>query len=303
MKLSYQLVFSFLIFLLSSNYASALIRIESTTQDLAAIASSVGGQYVSSASLTKGTRDPHFAVAKPSMIRRVYKADLLLVIGADLEIGWLPLLLKSARNNKVQPGNSGYLDLSQSVKLLGIPDQAITRDMGDVHEKGNPHYWLDPRNGIKIAQAIAAQLTKIEPEHGDEFKANADAFSNRLRARYLQWQKALQPLKDKAVISYHNSLMYLADAFAFNIVAQLEPKPGIAPSATSLAHLMTVIKRENVSLLIMETFYEQRSSAYLKQHSGIKTAIIPQSVGAKQGIDNYFDLFEDIVKQLTKGSQ
>ncbi|MDH5517654.1 MAG: metal ABC transporter substrate-binding protein [Gammaproteobacteria bacterium] len=299
MKLLYKLLVGLIISISSSN-ASAVIRIEASTQDLAAIAKSVGAQYVNSNSLTLGTRDPHYAVAKPSMIRRVHQADLILLVGADLEIGWLPLLLKSARNSRVLPGNNGYLDLSDSVRLMDVATGSVSREMGDVHEKGNPHYWLDPRNGSKIAQAIAKRLSLIEPAHAAEFKANADAFSNTLNSKYAEWKKALQGLKGKPVITYHNSLLYLAAAFDFTIAAQVEPKPGIAPSAASLASLLDIIKKQNISLLLKEPYYEQRSSDYLQQHGGIKTVVIPQSVGAKEGIDNYFDLFDKIVMALTK---
>ncbi|MDH5394491.1 MAG: metal ABC transporter substrate-binding protein [Gammaproteobacteria bacterium] len=303
MKFIYRIVFCSVMFVVSPTHANAVLLIESTTQDLAAIASAVGGQYVKSSSLTMGTRDPHFAVAKPSMIRRVHKADLLLLVGADLEIGWLPLLLKSARNPQVQPGNPGYLDLSEAVTLTGVSTVGITRDMGDVHEKGNPHYWLDPRNGIKIANAIAKQLSKLAPEQAEVFQSNAVAFADVLNAKFIEWKQALRHLKNKPVITYHSSLDYLAAAFEFNIVAQVEPKPGIAPSAASLSRLIDKIEKNKISLLIMEPYYERRSSAYLQQQTGIMPVIIPQSVGAQPGIENYADLFDAIIKELKIGSQ
>lgn len=280
----------------ASAYAS--LRVETTTQDIAAIAQVVGGDYIDVHSLTLGSRDPHFAVAKPSMIRRVYRADLLCVIGADMEIGWLAPLLQSARNSRVQPGNSGYLDLSLTIPLLGKPKGTITRAMGDVHTKGNPHYWLDPRNGIRMAKAIAKRLAQLDPEHAADFQKNADLFEKTMNSKISQWQKKLNYLKGKPVISYHTSFMYLANVFGFKIVAQVEPIPGIAPSAASLSKLIGKIKNEHIKLLIQEPYYERRSTRYLNGETGIKIKVVPQSVGAQDGIKNYIDLFDSIVTTL-----
>jgi len=279
-------------------YAQATLRIETTTQDLAAIARAVGGQHVNVHSLTLGTRDPHFAVAKPSMIRRVYRADLLLVIGAEMEIGWLPPLLQSARNNRVQVGNSGYLDLSKAIHLLGKIQGEVSRAMGDVHANGNPHYWLDPRNGILIANAIAEKLIQLDPEHTKDYQLNAINFEKLIMNKLTKWREALRHLNGKPVVAYHKSFIYLADVFGFHIVDEVEPKPGIAPSAASLSKLIAKLKNEKIDLLIMEPYYERRSSRYLNEQTGIKTAIIPQSVGAQKNIISYVDLFDSIVKVL-----
>lgn len=279
-------------------YSHAGLRVEATTQDLAAIGKAIGGPYVDVHSLTPGTRDPHFAVAKPSMIRRVYRADLLLVVGADLEIGWLPPLLQSARNSRVQPGNQGYLDLSLAVPLLGKSSGPVTRDQGDVHAKGNPHYWLDPVNGIHMAKVIAERLGQLDPVHASEFQANFKAFEKTINTKLAEWRRTLRHLNGKPLIAYHTSFVYLADAFNFYIVDEVEPKPGIAPSAASLANLMARIKREGIDLLIIEPYYERRSASYLSDQTSIQVAVIPQSVGAQPGIKSYTDLFDAIVNAL-----
>ena len=298
MKISYKLFLYLLSFTIMSGSLHAALKVETTTQDLAAIAKAVGGDYIHVNSLTPGTRDPHFAVAKPSMIRKVYGADLLLVVGADMEIGWLPSLLQSARNSQVQPGNPGYLDLSETVPLLAQLQGPVTRDMGDVHAKGNPHYWLDPRNGVRMANAIALRLGQLDPEHATEYQKNAERFVKNLKTKLQGWKKVLQHLNGKAVIAYHTSFVYLAEAFGFRIVDEVEPKPGITPSAASLAKLIARIKREQIDLLIMEPYYERRSARYLNEKTGLQVAVIPQSVGAQKGIDNYIDLFDNIVKNL-----
>lgn len=298
MKNSYKYFLWLVLFTTMSGHAHAVIRVETTTQDLAAIARAVGAQYIDVHSLTLGTRDPHYAVAKPSMIRRVYRADLLLVIGADMEIGWLSPLLQSARNSRVQPGNPGYLDLSLTIPLLGKSRGPVTRAMGDVHAKGNPHYWLDPRNGVRMAKVIAERLGQLDPEHATEYRANYMAFEKTLDSKLVEWRNALRHLDNKAVIAYHTSFVYLADTFGFRIVDEVEPKPGIAPSAASLARLVTRIKNEHIDLLIVEPYYERRSSRYLNEQTGIQIAIVPQSVGAQPTIQTYMDLFDNIVKVL-----
>ncbi len=298
MKKCYKYIIALMLVIITPVSAYAGLRVETTTEDIAAIAQAVGGDFIDVHSLTLGSRDPHFAVAKPSMIRRVYRADLLCVIGADMEIGWLPPLLQSARNNRVQPGNSGYLDLSLSIPLLGKPTTTITRAMGDVHAKGNPHYWLDPRNGIRMAKAIAKRLGELDAQHAADYKKNAELFEKIMTTKIAEWQKALQFLKGKKVISYHTSFMYLASIFGFNIVAQVEPIPGIAPSAASLSKLINRIKNDHINLLILEPYYERRSSAYLNEQTGIKVKVVPQSVGARDDIKNYMDLFDAIVKTL-----
>jgi len=298
MKISYKYFLWLLSFSLWSGSVYAALQVETTTQDLAAIAKAVGGEHIHVHSLTPGTRDPHFAVAKPSMIRKVYGADLLLLVGADMEIGWLPSLLQSARNSRVQPGNPGYLDLSEAVPLLGKIQGPVSRDMGDVHAKGNPHYWLDPRNGVRMAKTIAIRLGQLDPEHATEYQKNVELFEKTLKTKLQGWKKTLQHLKEKPVIAYHRSFVYLAEAFGFRIVDEVEPKPGMTPSAASLAKLIARIKNEQIDLLIMEPYYERRSARYLNEKTGLQIAVIPQSVGAQTGINTYIDLFDNIAKNL-----
>lgn len=290
----YKILFGLLLLMISLT-SHATLRVVTTTQDLAAIAEAVGGEQVKVQSLTQGTRDPHFAAAKPSMIRKVFRADLLLVIGADMEIGWLSPLLQSARNAQVLPGNPGYLDLSSVVPLLGKPSGPVSRAMGDVHAKGNPHYWLDPRNGIHMAQAIATRLGELDPVHKDDYQHRFKTFAQTMDTKLPAWNAGLTQLKGKPVIAYHKSFVYLADAFGFRIVDEVEPKPGIAPSAATLSALVARIKTEHIGLLIMEPYYERRSARYLNEQTGIRVAVLPQSVGAQPDINSYVDLFDAIV--------
>ena len=277
------------------SWAQAKLNVVTTTQDSDSIVQAVGGEQVQVQSLTLGTRDPHFAEATPSMIRRAHQADLLVLIGADLEIGWLPPILETMRNSRVLPGTPGYLDLSASVPLLDKPVGPVSRAQGDVHANGNPHYWLDPRNGLRMAQAISARLSEIDPAHAADFRKNLEAFEMQMRQRLPVWQTQLAGLKGKPVIAYHKSLVYLADAFGFRIVAEVEPKPGIPPNAAHLQQLIQTIRAQQIGVLMMEPYYERRSGEYLARETGIKVVVLPQSVGAQPRIVTYFDLFDAII--------
>jgi len=278
--------------------ASAELKVVTTTTDLAAIARAVGGKLVDAESLTPGTSDPHFMEAKPSMIRRVASADVLLIIGADLEIGWLGPVLETARNRKVLPGSLGYLDLSTAVPLLDKSSGPVNRAQGDVHVLGNPHYHLNPGNGILVAKAISERFQQLDSAHADQYRRNVELFSQELSSKIVGWKKKLEPLKGRSAIAYHTSFRYLADAFGIQIVGQVEPIPGIPPSASHVEQLIGRIQTEKVGLLLMEPFYERRSAAYLAAQTGIKIVIIPQSVNAEPQIKSYFDLFDVIVERL-----
>lgn len=296
-------IFIGLTLLLASMNSHAALRVVTTTQDIAAIAMAIGGEQTKVQSLTPGTRDPHFASAKPSMIRKVFRADLLLVVGAEMEIGWLPALLKSARNAQVQPGKSGYLDLSRYVPLLGKIEGSVSRAMGDVHANGNPHYWLNPSNGVRMARAIADRLSELDPDNSDKYQLRFKKFENTMRSKLVIWQRELFALKNKPVIAYHTSFIYLAEAFGFRIIDEVEPKPGIAPSALSLNALIERIQRDKVKLLIIEPYYEQRAAQFLNQKTGVRIAVLPQSVGALTHIKTYFDLFDSIVSVLNNSGE
>ena len=274
------------------------VNVITTTSDLAALVAEIGVNKVSVTSLTKGTRDPHYAQAKPSMIRKVFRADLLVVIGAEMEVGWLPALMRSSRNGKVSPGKAGYLDVSEFIELKGKTSARVTRDMGDVHAAGNPHYWLDPANGILMAKAITERLSKLDASNALFYQNNFDTFKDKLEHKIVQWKSALQGFNGKKIIAYHTSLLYLAEAFNFDVRGYVEPKPGLSPSASHLNQLIKTIKSENIRYLLMEPFYETRSAQLLKRKSEISYIVIPQSVGAQSNIKTYSDLFDGIVSAL-----
>ena len=287
-----------LYFFLHTVTVNAALNIVTTTEDLAAIAKEVAGKHANIIALTPGTRDPHFAEARPSMIRQVHKADILFVVGAELEVGWLPALVQSSRNSKLMPGQSGYVDLSRSVSLLGVIKGPVDRSMGDVHAGGNPHYWLDPRNAMPISQAMADALSHKDAANADSYQQNVKNFQTRLSSKLLQWQQQMSQFKSMPVVTYHTSFDYLAVAFGLDIRGQIEPKPGIAPSASHLAGLIKRIQDERIQAVLVEPYYEQRSSHMLHSKTGIGVYVIPQSVGSQPEINNYFQLFDAIVAKF-----
>ena len=293
-------VLLFLLLLGVPGAAHSQLKVATSTTDLAAIARAVGGKLVDAESLTPGPTDPHFIEARPSMIRRVALADAMLVVGAELEIGWLSPVLQAGRNSKVQPGAPGYLDLSTVVPLLDRTSGPANRALGDVHPLGNPHYLLDPDNGILVAQAIADRFKQIDPKNAAEYGSNLVRFTDELRVKVPMWKKALEPLKGKQVIAYHTSFRYLAEFFGFSVVAFVEPLPGIPPTASHVETLLRRIRDENIKLLLMEPFYERRSATFLAGQTGIQVVMLPHAVASEPQIGTYIDLFDAIVQRLSQ---
>lgn len=279
----------------SPSIALAQLHVVTTTTDLAAIARAVGGDDVRAESLTSGTTDLHYVAARPSMIRRAHDADLLLVIGVDLEVGWLPAVLGSARNPRINVGQTGYLDLSTVVPVLGVPTGPVSRAMGDVHASGNPHYLLDPENGRLVARAIAKRLARLDPANAPGYDQRLAEFEIGLNEKLPVWNERMARLAAKPVIAYHTSLIYLANAYGFEIVDEVEPLPGIAPSPKDLGELVATIRAQGVRVLLMEPFFERRSATFLHDKTGIEAVVIPSSVESLPGIQTYFDLFDGIV--------
>ena len=277
------------------------LRVVTTTQDPAAITRAIGGERVSVTPLAKGYQDPHFLDAKPSYMLELHRADLVEAIGLDLEVGYLSSLLSGARNPKILPGQPGFLDLSTAVTPLEVSASA-DRAQGDIHPSGNPHYWLDPENGRKMAKAIAGRLTALDPDGKEVFAANLAAFEKELDARLLVWKKRLAPLEGKPIVTFHSSWPYFARAFGIEVVAFVEPKPGIPPSAN---HTVEVIKRmeaDGVKILLIENFYDARVPKLIASKTSGVVVQVPNSVAGADGVTTYFDLFDSITKSLAEAA-
>ena len=226
-----------------------------STEDLASIAREVGGDKVAVTALAKGYQDPHFVDPKPSFILAVNRADLYIAVGRELEIGWLPPLVTSSRNAKIQPGGRGYLDASLNVRILEIPTGQITRAMGDVHPFGNPHYWLEPGNGRLMAQAIRNKLSELSPTDKAYFSQRYDDFDRHLAAAEKRWDATMAPYKGTKVVTYHRSWPNFMERFGLEVIGYVEPKPGIPPSPSHTIELIDEMKRGGIKLIVVEPYF------------------------------------------------
>lgn len=291
-------IYALITFVLLNVAARAEVNVVASLPDFGAIAEAIGGQAVQVTTIARGSEDPHFVDARPSFVRVLNKADLLIESGADLEAGWLPTLVTAARNAKIQGAGKGHLVLAPHLKLIDVPTAPIDRSMGDVHPTGNPHFWLDPRNGKIIAAKIAAALSKVDPKNATTFQKNLAAFHMQLDAKWSDWQKKLEPLRGTKVITYHKSYEYLAAAFGLQVVAQLEPKPGIEPSATHIAHLVQEAKNSGVKLVIIEPYRPRKSAEQVANAIGARMLVLPDKTGSTREANDYIGLFDSIVSKL-----
>jgi len=272
--------------------ASAAIKVITSTQDLAAIVAEIGGDKVSVESLARGYQDPHFVEAKPSFVFKLNKADLLVVVGRELEMGWLPPLITQSRNSKLQPGGSGYLDASQTARILDTPTGAITRAMGDVHPSGNPHYWLDPANGRRIAKAIQGKLSELSRGDSTYFSQRYADFDRRLAQAEARWTTALTPYKGTKVVTYHRSWSNFAEAFGLDVIGFVEPKPGVPPSPSHTLTLMHEMKRQGVKVILVEPYFDLKTPNAIARDTGAKVLVMPPSVGGVKQTTDYIKLFD-----------
>ena len=272
--------------------ASAAINAIATTEDLAALTREVGGDKVKVEALAKGYQDPHFVEAKPSFILKLHSADLLVAVGRELEIGWLPPLVQQSRNAKIQVGADGYLDASLTVKILEIPTGQVTRAMGDVHPQGNPHYWLDPDNGRKIAAAIRDKLKAMSPADAAYFDGRYADFDKRLAEAQKRWDALMAPYKGLKVVTYHRSWPNFCDRFGLDVMGYVEPRPGIPPSPSHTLDLIADMKRQNVKILLVEPYFDLKTPQSIGRETGAKVLVLLPSVGGEKEITDYVKLFD-----------
>jgi ABC-type Zn uptake system ZnuABC Zn-binding protein ZnuA len=284
---------------LMSPGSHAALNLVATIPDFGAIAQAVGGNHVRVTTLAKGPEDAHFVDPRPSFIRSLNQADLLLHGGAELELGWLPPLLQNARNPKILPGQPGNIIMAEGIQLLEIPTGPVDRSAGDVHVYGNPHYWLDPLNGVIMAEHLAKVLSRADPDHAAEFAANAQRFQDQLRSKTEAWTAAMKPLRGTRILTYHKTYPYFAQRFGLEIVGELEPKPGIEPSPAHLRKLIPHARDSQVKFIVIESFRPHRTAETVAKEIGARVLILPDKVGAVEKVKDYFDLFDYAVAQLT----
>ena len=278
--------------------AAKKLNVITTTEDLAAIAREVGGDRITVDAIARGYQDPHFVEPKPSFLLKLQRADLLVLVGRQLEIGWLPPLITQSRNANLQPGAAGYFDASLTCEILEIPDREVTRAMGDVHPVGNPHYWLDPENGRRIAAALQQKLSQLQPGDAGHFAGRFQDFDRRLHEAGKRWDAQMAPYRGRKVVTYHNSWPNFAKRFGLDVVGYEEPKPGIPPSPSHTLQLIGFMKRENIKLILVEPYFDLRTPNSIAQQTGGQVVVLMPSVGGLKDIKDYFQLFDYDVNLL-----
>jgi ABC-type Zn uptake system ZnuABC Zn-binding protein ZnuA len=290
---------------LVASSAGAQLKVVTSTTDLADIAEAVGGATVQVTHISEGFQDPHFAEAKPSFVLQLRNADVFAFVGLDLEIGWMPLLLQGARNPRVSPGGAGHVDVSLAIDVIDRASGPVDRSQGDVHPRGNPHYWLDPENGRRIARLFQRKFSALDPRNAASYERNAEAFEARLNAAEREWQPSLATLKGKPVVAYHTSWKYFAEYTGLNIVGFMEPKPGVPPSPSHLAGLILQMKRTGAKAIIMEPFYSRKEADFVAGKTGAHVVILPPSVGGLRDtrIDDYVELMKFDITRVANAVQ
>jgi len=283
--------------------AARKLRVVATTNDLKWAVEQIGGKNVEVVALMHPLQNPHTVQPRPSFIVQLNRADLLVRVGLDYEETWLPPLVEESRNPKIRRGGVGDVDASIGIPLLEIPQGRVTREQGEVHIFGNPHYWLDPENMKIIARNIANGLRRIDPANADEYERNLKRLERLMDDLLDETLKLAAPLRGEKFVAYHTTWSYLANRYGFRIIGYLEPKPGIPPSASHLADLIVRMRQEKVKVIIKEPFYENRIPNMVAQRTGAKVVEICPTVGGEPDTETYPKLLRRILTKLVNAVQ
>jgi zinc/manganese transport system substrate-binding protein len=296
MKLS--LLFAGLSLLAAAAARAEPLEILTCEPEWAALATELGGAAVAAESATTPQQDPHYIQARPSLIAKARRAKLVICTGADLEVGWLPLLLRQAGNAAVQPGQPGYFNAADYVELLDKP-ASVDRAQGDVHPYGNPHVQTDPRNVAKIAAALAERLAMLDAANAATYRSRYEDFAARWQPAVEKWTAAVAPLRGRNVVTHHKGWVYLESWIGLTEVGNLEPKPGLPPSAAHLAELLGQVKGKQVAWIVRSAYEDGKASEWLASRASIPAVVLPHTVGSVAGADDLFKMFDVIVATLT----
>ena len=282
--------------------ASATLNVFATVPEWGALAEEIGGDKVKVYTATNALQDPHHIEAKPSLIARARSADLVVATGAELEVGWLPLVLLQAGNPKVQPGKPGYLEATQYVATLEKPAR-LDRADGDVHPAGNPHIQTDPRNIARVAVPLAARLAELDPANAAYFQLRYNAFAARWSAAIANWEKQAAPLRDVPVVVQHKDFTYLIAWLQLKEVAALEPKPGVEPTVAHLSEVLASLQRQPAKMVIRGAYQGDRASQWIAERARINAVVLPFTVGGDEAARDLYALYDDTIARLLKGAQ
>ena len=277
--------------------AQAALHVFACEPEWAALAQALGGNLVDVSAATTALQDPHQIQARPSLIARMRNADLVVCTGAELEVGWLPVLQKQSGNAKVLPGQPGFLEAARSVRMLEVPN-SVDRSQGDVHAAGNPHIQTDPRNIAAVATALGARLQQLDGAHAADYQARTADFSQKWQAAMARWNAQAASLKGVAVVSQHKGFAYLYDWLGLHEVAVLEPKPGVEPSASHLQSVLAGLKAAPARMVLHAAYQDGRPSEWISKAAAIPVVTIPFTVGGSDAAKDLFGLFDDTVARL-----
>lgn len=300
MRSKFILRFVALFFALAALPASAALNVFASVPEWAALAREIGGDKVNAFSATNALQDPHRIEAKPSLIARARNSQLVVATGAELEIGWLPMVLRESGNAAIQPGQPGYLEAASVVRLREVPAR-LDRADGDVHASGNPHIQTDPRNILKVAEALAARLTLVDPANSEVYKANLIRFSGKWKAAMARWELAAAPLRGTPVWVQHRSFPYMADWLGLNELGALEPKAGVEPGSAHLAGILERQKATPAKMILRPVYTRSTASDWLGERAHIPVVVLPFTVGGTPEASDLFGLFDDTIRRLLAG--
>jgi len=275
----------------------AALNILACEPEWAALAQELGGDKVTVFSATNAFQDPHHIQAKPSLLARARNADLVVCTGAQLEMGWLPILLKQAGNPKIQEGQAGYFEAAKFVRMQEVPT-SVDRSLGDVHPGGNPHIQLDPRNIARVAEGLAKRLAEIDPANAAAYHANRQSFADRWAKAIANWEKQAAPLQGMNIVVHHKAFVYLENWLGLKEIAALEPKPGVEPTSGHLSDVLALLQRQPARAVIRSTYNDSRGSEWLAERAGIPAILLPFTVGGSDQAKDLFGLFDDTIQRL-----
>lgn len=296
-KIFISIIVSFFCILTLTHEAIAIVKVITTTEDLAFITKYIGKDFVEVESLAKGYENLHFVTIRPSFIVKLRNANMLVISGMGLD-EWINPLIEKSSNKKIFNNSPGYVDASNGIKPLEVPSEKIDRSMGDIHPEGNPHYWLDPVNSKFMALNITKGLKKVDPDNANEYEKNYMQYLKTLSSKLNIWLKEAKSFQGKKIITYHSSWPYFAKRFNIIIANTIEPKPGIPPSAKHVNLLIKQIKQENISLIMTEPYFSNSVPQMISKKTGIKALIIPSSTKGIKDANDYFALFDTIIEIL-----
>lgn len=286
---------------LAAPAARAALNVLTCEPEWAALTQELAGDLANVSSATTAQQDPHHIEARPSLLARARRADLLICTGAELEAGWLPLLQREAGNARIQSGQPGYLEAARFARIIELP-RVLDRAQGDVHASGNPHLHLDPRNIARVADGLAKRLADLDPAHAARYADRNADFQSRWTAAMIRWETQAVGLKGASVVTHHRNLSYLADWLGLTVIGELEPKPGMEPTATHLANLLETLKATPARMVLRAAYESPKASAWLASRANIPAVELPYTVGGSPGAKDLFGLFDDTLNRLKQAA-